>query len=150
VDGLSTFFRPYWISPNSQGSFMPVSRVAIRRGKSPAYKQAILDAIYEAMRETVHIKEGDRFQTLTEHDSSEFGYGKNFLDIQRTDDLMQIQIFWSPGKSVEMKQAMYKAIVERLEAKPGVRPEDVFICIFESPAENWSFGNGGAQFYHPS
>jgi 4-oxalocrotonate tautomerase len=108
-----------------------------------------MDQIYEAMRETVHIKEGDRFQTITEHDQSEFGYGADFLDIRRTDNLVQIQIFWSPGKGAEMKQAMYKAIVSRLGKNPGVRPEDVFICVFEAPAENWSFGNGETQFYKP-
>jgi 4-oxalocrotonate tautomerase len=108
-----------------------------------------MDGIYEAMRETVGIKEGDRFQTITEHQESEFSYGANFLDISRTDDLVQIQIFWSPGKSAEMKLAMYEGIVRRLGKDPGVRAEDVFICIFEAPAENWSFGGGKAQFYHP-
>jgi hypothetical protein len=42
---------------------------------------------------------------------------------------------------------MYKAIVARLGQDPGVRSEDVFICVFEAPAENWSFGNGETQFY---
>lgn len=128
---------------------MPVSRIAIRRGKPAAYKQALMDAVYEAMRETVHIQEGDRFQTVTEHDAGEFGYGADFLGIHRTGDLVQIQIFWSPGKSAAMKQAMYKAIVARLEKNPGVRPQDVMISVFEAPAENWSFGNGETQFYHP-
>jgi hypothetical protein len=37
---------------------MPVSRIAIRKFKSPTYKQALMEAVYEAMREAVHIKEG--------------------------------------------------------------------------------------------
>ena len=126
---------------------MPMTRVALREGKSSDYKRAILDQIYEAMRESVPIKDGDRFMSITEHEASEFVYGREFLDIARTDDLVQIQIFWSPGKTAEMKQAMYKAIVERLAKAPGIRPEDVFICVFEAPAENWSFGNGETQFY---
>ena len=126
---------------------MPMTRVALRKGKSRDYKRAILDRIYEAMRESVHIKDGDRFMSITEHDASEFAYGSEFLDVARTDELVQIQVFWSPGKTAEMKQAMYKAIVERLAKAPGIRPEDVFICVFEAPAENWSFGNGETQFY---
>ena len=129
---------------------MPMTRVALRKGKSSDYKRAILDQIYEAMRESVHIKDGDRFMSITEHDASEFAYGSEFLDVARTDELVQIQVFWSPGKTAEMKQAMYKAIVERLAKAPGIRPEDVFICVFEAPAENWSFGNGETQFYHPA
>ncbi len=98
---------------------MPMTRVALRKGKSKEYKAAILDQIYEAMRETVHIKDGDRFMSLTEHEASEFAYGGDFLDIARTDDLVQIQIFWSPGKTAQMKQAMYKAIVDSWPRRRG-------------------------------
>lgn len=126
---------------------MPVTRIAIRKGKSAAYKQAILDGIYAAQREAVHINDGDRFMALTEHDASEFAYGADFLGIRRTDDLVQIQVFWAPGKGVDLKKAMYKKIVENLGKAPGVRAEDIVISVFEAPAENWSFGNGETQFY---
>jgi 4-oxalocrotonate tautomerase len=127
---------------------MPVTRIAIRDGKPPEYKQALVDEIYEAMRETVAIKEGDRFMAISEHGSHEFAYGA-FLDVDRSDDLVQIQVFWAPGKTVAAKLAMYRRIVERLGSNPGVRPEDVLISVVESPAENWSFGNGETQFYEP-
>jgi 4-oxalocrotonate tautomerase len=127
---------------------MPVTRIAIRTGKTAEYKQALLDEIYEAMRETVAIKDGDRFMAITEHDEHEFAYG-DFLGIERSADLVQIQIFWAPGKAVEQKLAMYRRIVQRLQADPGVRPEDVLISVNETAAENWSFGNGDTQFYTP-
>jgi 4-oxalocrotonate tautomerase len=125
---------------------MPVTRIAIREGKNPQYKQALMDEIYEAMRETVAIKDGDRFMAITEHGEHEFAYGA-FLGIDRSDDLVQIQVFWAPGKTVEAKLAMYQRIIERLGSNPGVRPEDVLISVVETPAENWSFGNGETQFY---
>jgi 4-oxalocrotonate tautomerase len=98
---------------------MPVTRIAIRNGKTPQYKQALMDGIYEAMRETVAIKDGDRFMAITEHDEHEFAYGA-FLGIERSDDLVQIQVFWAPGKTADAKLAMYKRIVERVGANPGV------------------------------
>jgi 4-oxalocrotonate tautomerase len=125
---------------------VPVTRIAIREGKTPEYKQALMDEIYEAMRESVAIKDGDRFMAITEHGEHEFAYGP-FLGIDRSDDLVQIQVFWAPGKTVEAKLAMYRRIVERLEANPGVRPEDVLISVVETAADNWSFGNGQTQFY---
>lgn len=125
---------------------MPMTRIAIREGHAPAYKQALMDQVYEAMRETVAIKEDDRFMTITEHGAHEFAYGP-FLGIDRSDDLVQIQVFWAPGKAVEDKLAMYRRIVERLGADPGVRPEDVLISVVETAADNWSFGNGDTQFY---
>ena len=128
---------------------MPVTRIAIKEGKTPEYKQALMDEIYEAMRETVAIKEGDRFMAITEHGEHEFVYGP-FLGIDRSDDLVQIQVFWAPGKTVDAKLAMYKKIVERLGTNPGVRPEDVLISVVEAAADNWSFGNGETQFYKPA
>ena len=128
---------------------MPVTRIAIREGKTADYKQALMDQIYEAMRETVAIKDGDRFMTITEHGEHEFAYGP-FLGIDRGDDLVQIQVFWAPGKTVDAKLAMYKRIVERLGTNPGVRPADVLISVVETAAENWSFGDGETQFYKPA
>jgi 4-oxalocrotonate tautomerase len=125
---------------------MPVTRIAMREGKTPEYKQALMDEIYEAMRETVAIKDGDRFMAITEHGEHEFAYGP-FLGTDRSDDLVQIQVFWAPGKTVEAKLAMYRKIVERLGTNPGIRPEDVLISVVETAADNWSFGNGETQFY---
>lgn len=125
---------------------MPVTRIAIRSGQSPQYKQALIGEVFEAMRETVGIDEGDLFMAITEHSWDEFAYG-SFLGVHRSDDLVQIQIFWMPGKAAAVKLAMFKRIAERLGSNPGVRPEDVLICVVESSAENWSFGNGEAQFY---
>ena len=127
---------------------MPVTRIAIRAGKTSEYKQALMDEIYEAMRETVAIQDGDRFMAVTEHDQHEFAYGA-FLGIERTDDLVQIQVFWAPGKTIDAKLAMFARIVERLGTNPGVRAEDVLISVVETAAENWSFGNGETQFYQP-
>jgi 4-oxalocrotonate tautomerase len=130
------------------GRVVPVTRIAIRKGKPSEYKQALMDEIYEAMRETVAIQDGDRFMAITEHGEDEFAYG-SFLGIERSDDLVQLQVFWAPGKSVQAKLAMYRRIVERLASNPGVRPEDVLISVVETAAENWSFGNGETQFYQP-
>jgi len=127
---------------------MPVTRIAIRHGKTGEYKQALMDEIYEAMCETVAIKDGDRFMAITEHGENEYAYGP-FLGIDRSDGLVQIQVFWAPGKTVEAKLAMYRRIVERLGINPGVRSEDVLISVVETAAENWSFGNGETQFYQP-
>lgn len=59
---------------------MPVTRIAIREGKTDRYKQALMDEIYEAMRETVAIKDGDRFMAIsvveTAAENWSFGHGE--------------------------------------------------------------------------
>jgi phenylpyruvate tautomerase PptA (4-oxalocrotonate tautomerase family) len=45
-----------------------------------------------------------------------------------------------------MKKALYAKIVELISQETGLRPEDVFINLVEVAKENWSFGNGIAQY----
>ena len=125
---------------------MPLTRVSLRRGKSAAYRKAILDGIYRAMREEFDVPEEDRFMTITEHDEADFSFSKTYLGIARTDDLILIQITANNTRTTEKKKAFFRQIVENLKADPGVRPEDVFINLVEVLPENWSFGNGIAQY----
>jgi 4-oxalocrotonate tautomerase len=125
---------------------MPLTRISLRRGKPAAYRQALLEGLYQAMRETFHVPDGDRFMTISEHDTDDFSYGADYLGIHRSDDLVIIQITVSNTRSVAQKQLLYRRIVEKLTANPGIRPEDVFINLLEVLPENWSFGHGEAQY----
>ena len=125
---------------------MPLVRVSLRRGKPAAYRKAILDGIYRAMRTTFDVPEEDRFMVISEHDETDFSYSNNYLGIARSDDLILIQITANNTRTVDQKKAFYRQIVENLKAAPGLRPEDVFINLVEVLKENWSFGNGIAQY----
>ena len=125
---------------------MPLARVSLRRGKPATYRKAILEGLYQALRETFDVPEGDRFMILTEHDEDDFVYDANYLGIQRSDDLVYIQITVSNTRPTAQKQKLYRRIVEKLTEKPGLRPEDVFINLVEVLPENWSFGHGEAQY----
>jgi len=88
----------------------------------------------------------DRFMVINEYDEPDFSYSNNYLGIARTDDLILIQITANNTRTVEQKKAFYRQIVENLRKDPGVRPEDVFISLVEVLKEDWSFGNGIAQY----
>jgi len=125
---------------------MPLTRVSLRRGKPAAYRAALLDSLYRAMRETFDVPEDDRFMVLTEHDEADFSYGADYLGIHRSADLVIIQITVSNTRSAAQKKALYRRITERLTDSPGLRPEDIFINLVEVLPENWSFGHGLAQY----
>jgi len=125
---------------------MPLTRIDLKRGKSTPYRRAILDGVYEALRETFDVPEDDRFMVVTEHGDEDFVYGAHYLGIDRTDGLVIIQLTVSNTRGIEQKRALYKRIVERLAANPGLRPEDVLINLVEVAKENWSFGNGVAHY----
>jgi 4-oxalocrotonate tautomerase len=125
---------------------MPLVRVALRQGKSAAYKQAIGDGIYKAMRETFAVPEEDRFVIVSEHSESELQFSRTYLDIARSDDLVIIQITANNTRTVEQKKAFFARIAELLSQNPGLRKQDIFINLIEVAKENWSFGNGIAQY----
>lgn len=125
---------------------MPLVRVSILKGKPPEYRHAILNNIYQAMREAFNVPEEDKFMVLTEHDESDFVFSPAYLDITRTSDLIMIQITANNTRTVDQKKALYARIAELLVKNPGVRPEDILISLVEVAKENWSFGHGIAQY----
>jgi 4-oxalocrotonate tautomerase len=124
---------------------MPLVRIDLRKGKADAYRQEIGRVLYEALV-GVGVPEKDRFQVIAEHDAGTFLFDPSYLGVERTDDLVIIQITWNEGRSVEQKKALYKAIADGLAKSPGIRPQDVFINLVEVKKENWSYGNGIAQY----
>ncbi len=124
---------------------MPLVRIDLRKGKDAAYRQQIGRVVYEAMV-SVGVPSNDRFQIVAEHEADNFLFDPTYLGIDRTDDLVIIQITWNQGRTVEQKKALYEAIAGGLAKAPGLRPEDVFISLVEVAKENWSFGRGEAQY----
>jgi 4-oxalocrotonate tautomerase len=133
------------VTAESKGLMMPIIQVSLRAGKPKAYRQAILDGLYRAMRDTLGVPEDDKFIAITEHDDANFSYGSAY-GVARSADTVYIQITVFDSRTVEQKKALFRRIAELLGENPGVRPEDVFINILESAKENWSVGHGVAQF----
>ena len=125
---------------------MLLVRISLRQGKPAAYRKAIGDGVHQALVEAISVPPLDRFQIITEHAPEGLIYDPEYLGIRRTDDVVFIQITLNAGRTLELKKALYTRIAELLQQNPGVRPEDVFINLTEVPRENWSFGNGIAQY----
>jgi phenylpyruvate tautomerase PptA (4-oxalocrotonate tautomerase family) len=124
---------------------MPLVRISHRAGVTEDYRKALSDGVQEAMAHTVNVPADDRFHILTEH-ALGLIYDAHYLGIERSPEWVAIQITFRKGRTVEMKQALYRRIVENLASNPGVRPEDVLICLLENDLADWSFGNGVAQY----
>jgi 4-oxalocrotonate tautomerase len=74
----------------------------MRQGKDADYRQAIGHAVYDALM-SVGVPENDRFQVVGEHDAGNFLFDPDYPGIQRSDDLVMIQITWNEGRTVEQK-----------------------------------------------
>jgi phenylpyruvate tautomerase PptA (4-oxalocrotonate tautomerase family) len=129
-----------------KGSTMPLIHISLRAGKPDAYRQAIFDSLYRAMREALEVPLDDQFMTITEHEPANFRTSTSCYGVNRTEDVVYIQITVFNTRTVEQKKALYRRTAELLGENPGIRPENVFVNILESARENWSVGHGVAQF----
>src|SRR5882672_2519187 len=125
---------------------MPLVRISLIKGKPAGFGEKVGHIVYETMVETIDVPQGDRFQVVTEHETSGLLYDPGYLGIRRSDGIVIIQMTITEGRTLEKKKALYKRIAERLNTDLGVRIEDVFINVVEVKKENWSFGNGIAQY----
>ena len=125
---------------------MPLVRISLNPGRSEGYRHALGDSVHRALVETIGIPPADRFQVITEVPAGGLIYDPGYLGIARTDGVVFIQITISAGRSVELRKALFARIAANLAASPGVRPEDVLVNLVEVAKENWSFGNGIAQY----
>lgn len=125
---------------------MPLVRISLRKGKPSAHGKAIGESVYRALREIFEVPEHDKFVVIDEYDADHMLFEPNFLNIPHSSDLVILQLTVSNTRTREKKIALYRKIVELLAQNAGVKKEDVFINLVEVQTENWSFGNGIAQY----
>lgn len=125
---------------------MPLVRIDLAEGKAPEYGIQAGQIVYQALSEVMKAPQGDLFQIITEHPQSALQFDRDFLGVHRSDDCIFVQITLNGGRTVEMKQRFYKAVADGLHENLKLRREDVFISLVEVQKENWSFGNGEAQY----
>jgi 4-oxalocrotonate tautomerase len=125
---------------------MPLVRIDLRKGKPAEYVRAVGEAVHRAMMEVLDVPARDHFQVITEHDAEHLVYDPGYLEIPRDDDVIFLQVALSAGRDAAKKQAFYARVVALLKQTPGVPPEDVVINLVEDKREDWSFGNGVAQY----
>ena len=125
---------------------MPLVRISLMQGTTPEYRKAIGDGVHRAMVEALQVPEDDRFQVITEHLPGGLVYNKEYLGVAHTDRVVFVQITLSAGRKPLQKRKLYKRMAEILKESPGLDPAELIINLVEVVWENWSFGNGEAQY----
>ena len=125
---------------------MPLARIDLAAGKPPDYRRTVGDVVYDAMIAVLNVPQNDRFQVITEHAPGDFVIDPTYLGIARSPDCIVIQVTLNEGRTLDTKRAFYKALADGLHERLQLRREDVFVNLVEVRKENWSFGNGEAQY----
>jgi 4-oxalocrotonate tautomerase len=98
------------------------------------------------MTDLINVPKDDKFQVITEHERDDLNFAGSYLGNHYSEDIIFIQITLNAGRSVELKKAFYKRIVDDVQDQLHGRPDDVVINLVEVAKENWSFGHGIAQY----
>ena len=95
---------------------------------------------------TFDVPDDNEFIAITEHEAANYRYSESYLGIERSDDVVMIQITANDTRTPAQKKALFQRTAELLAERAGLRPQDVFINLVEVRKENWSLGDGLAQY----
>jgi len=125
---------------------MPFVRISVPDKLSNNDLQQIADAVHESLVATFEVPVKDRFQVVTKHAAHELIYAPEYLGIQHSDPVAFIQITCNDGRSVGMKKALFARLAAAIAAGGVIAPANVIVNLVEVKKENWSFGDGVAQY----
>lgn len=84
-------------------------------------------------------------EIITQHEPYELICEDTNLGLKRTDKLVFIQVF-QQGRDAKTKQVLYAKLAEELKKETGLEGGDLIVTVSRNEKEDWSFGNGVAQF----
>ena len=125
---------------------MPLVRIDTTQRIDAQRRRAMGDAVHRALVETIQVPPDDRFQVIVGHADAELHVTPSYLGIEHAPDVVLVQVTLSVGRTVEQKKALFQEIADGVAEAGAVRPEDVIVNLVEVAKENWSFGNGEAQY----
>ena len=95
-------------------------------------RQALSDAIHQAVVTSLEYPEEKRFHRFISLDKEDFIYPAD-----RSEAYIIIEISMFAGRQTETKKQLIRAIYQNLKSQCGIAEIDIEITIFEEPKENW-------------
>ena len=115
---------------------MPFARIEVRKSRPAEEVAALMEAVYQALREALKVPEDDRQIRYIEHKPEHFA-----VPPEKTENYTLVEIALFPGRTLDAKRNLYRSIVRRL-GELGIAPSDVFIILYEPPLDNWGIRGG--------
>jgi phenylpyruvate tautomerase PptA (4-oxalocrotonate tautomerase family) len=125
---------------------MPLVRIDVLETWTDADLETLGSAVQAALVETLGVPERDRFQVIRRHRPGELVFDRAYLDIERTDRFVLVEVTLSAGRTTEAKASFYRRLADLVHDRLGVRREDLAVCLVENTREDWSFGRGEASY----
>ena len=125
---------------------MPLVRISVPQTTTTRDIAAVTDAVHHALVTHCTVPPADKFHLVQRHAPEELICTPEFLGVKHTSHVVMVQIFLSAGRSLEAKKALYARIAQQIADTSGFAAGDVIITLSETTRDNWSFGNGIAQY----
>ena len=125
---------------------MPLIRIDVPASLPAGSWREAVDVVYEALVSELRTPTNDRFAVVSSHEEVGLQIDPTYMGIARSKGAVIIQVTLNTGRDVSLKRAFYEAVASGLEDRVGIRRADVIINLVEVPPENWSFGDGKAQY----
>jgi 4-oxalocrotonate tautomerase len=125
---------------------MPFVRIDLSTELSEQAVVHVSNAVHDSMVKTFNVPPLDRFQAISRYAPNELVYAPEYLGIRHTAPVVMVQITCNEGRTVEMKKLLFAAIASSIAAGGVIAAADVIIHLVEIKKENWSFGDGIAQY----
>ncbi|MCW8194446.1 tautomerase family protein [Proteobacteria bacterium 005FR1] len=97
-------------------------------------REQLSDLIHECIMDVLGLPAGKRA-----HRFFPMARENMFYPEGRTDAYTILEISMMAGRSVETRKRLVRTLFDRIEAQLGIAPNDLEICIEESPPCNWGF-----------
>ena len=125
---------------------MPLVRISVFEEMAAERRLMIAASVYDAMRLTLGIPEGDRFIVLSARPQDELIVDPSFMQMHRTSDFVLVHVTLRRGRSTETKQSFYKEAARLLAVRANIAPDNIMVVLTENDLADWSFGRGEAQY----
>ncbi|MES3003409.1 MAG: tautomerase family protein [Pseudomonadota bacterium] len=125
---------------------MPFVRIELPPAIASDDAVRVGEAVHQAMVATIAVPPDDKFQVITQHGAGGIVCTPEYLGVVHGPRALFVQIFLAPGRTLQQKRALYAQVASGVSHAADVSPSDVIINLVETLRENWSFGDGIAQY----
>jgi phenylpyruvate tautomerase PptA (4-oxalocrotonate tautomerase family) len=133
-------------SQSEEGCRMPLVRIDVLEGRTDEELRRIGDSVHQALVEQLNVPERDLFHVITRHTTATLQFDRHYLDIERSNQFVMVQVTLAAGRTDEAKSGFYRRLAELLADRIGLRTEDLAVALVENERVDWSFGRGEASY----
>ena len=125
---------------------MPIAKIHVLEGRYDERRLgSVSGAVQDALIRILKIPPDDFLHIIHVLPRNRFLHTPSFLGMKYSDDFILLEVAFISGRPKETRLALLKELNARIVAGAGISPDDLMIGLFESPGENFSFGQGLAQ-----